>query len=113
MQKGSYIIAGLTALVMCGVAAPQFTRAQDSAAHAIPRQIMVKFEWVKIDSGKPDASREVEALTLLTEEDKTAQASSATSLNGLSSQLLYSRSFFAPFFESSRLAGEGEIDLHF
>ena len=82
MQKTSFILFGLTALVAVGVAAPRFTRAQDSSVHATPRQIMIKFEWIKVGSDGPAATKEVDALTLLTEEDKSAQAVSATSLNG-------------------------------
>ena len=83
MHKGSLIAVGLTALVATGLVAPRFTHAQDGAAHAIPRQITVKLEWVHVGPGKPSVSKEVEALTLLTEEDKSAQAASSTSQRGL------------------------------
>ena len=102
MQKRSLILGSLAAVMAVGIAAPRLTRAQDAPppqltvkiesvrvgpdkpalAPALPRQLTVKIEWIRVGPDKPAPSREVEAITVLAAEGRTAQVTSATSVNG-------------------------------
>jgi len=86
MQKSLGLVAALAALVTIWLVTPSFTHAQDAHLLAAPRQVMVKIEWIQVGSDKLPMSKEVETLTMLAEEGKTAQVSSSFSQGGISTK---------------------------
>jgi hypothetical protein len=86
MQNRLAIVTTLMALVTVVLVAPRLTHAQDTLIQTVPRQVMVKIEWVQVGSDKLGASKEAESLTVLAEEGKTAHVTSAFSQNGVTTR---------------------------